>query len=351
MENILRKRIGKALLLILAVFAIGTLGFYFLLDHIAFIDSFYLTVVTLTTVGYGDITPHNNMPPDGNPYIIKLFAVLIILFGMGTVLYVLGLLTEYLISGDLSRIRNEKRMRKVISSYNGHYILCGAGRTGFYIMGELKKTLRPFVIIEKSKERIKELLVEFDDLIYIQGDATQDEVLGQAGLERCSGVIVALPDEKDNLFIVMSIGQKRKESGNNFRIEAKVENLSKMESKMKSAGAESIVSPEYISSRRMVSEMFRPSVTTFLDRMLNDPRDIIRVEEIIVLEDSELAGKTLMKARIPYKTGLLVVAMRKGGTGGFTLNPTPDQSIDPNDVLIVMGAMKNILVLRKLAGN
>ena len=349
MNILLRKRIGKALLLVLTVFAIGTVGFYLLLDNLSFIDSLYLTIITLTTVGYGDFTPHNNMPPDGNPYVINLFAVLIILFGMGSVLYVLSVLTEYLVSGDLARIRNEKRMHKLISSLRAHYIICGGGRGGFYIMDELKKTLRPFVLIEKSQERIKELLTEFTDLLYIQGDATQDEVLEQAGLERSSGIIAALPDEKDNLFLVMSISQKRKESNSTFRIAAKVEHLKKMEPKMRSAGADCIISPERISSRRMVSEMFRPSVTTFLDRMLNDRRAVIRVEEVTVASGTDLAGKKLVEARIPDKMGLLIVAIRKRDTEGYTLNPGPEQVIDPDDVLIVMGAMDNISHLRRHA--
>jgi voltage-gated potassium channel len=349
MNTLLRKRIGKALLLVLSAFAIGTIGFYLLLDHLSFIDSLYLTIITLTTVGYGDFTPHNNMPPDGNPYVIKLFAVFIILFGMGSVLYVLSVLTEYLVSGDLARIRNEKRMRKLVSSLRGHYIICGGGQAGFYIMDELKKTLRTFVLIEKAEERIRDLLTEFTDLLYIQGDATQDEVLEQAGLKRSAGVVTALPDEKDNLFIVMSIGQKRKESGGKFRIAAKVEHLRKMEPKLRSAGADCIISPERISSRRMVSEMFRPSVTTFLDRMLNDRRAVIRVEEVTVSSGTDLAGKTLMEARIPDRTGLLIVAVRKSGTEGYILNPGPEQVIGPDDVLVVMGAMDNVSRLRKLA--
>lgn len=349
MNTILRNRIGKALLLVLSVFAIGTVGFYLLLDHLSFIDSLYLTIITLTTVGYGDFSPHANMPPGGNPYVIKLFAVFIILVGMGSVLYVLSVLTEYLVSGDLARIRNEKRMRRLIFSLNGHYILCGGGRSGFYIMDELKKTSRPFVLIEKSGDRIRDLLSDFPDLLYIQGDATHDEVLERAGLERSAGVIAALPDEKDNLFIVMAISQKRKDSDGTFRIAAKVEHLRKMGPKMKSAGAECIISPERISSRRMISEMFRPSVTTFLDRMLNDRRAVIRVEEITVEAGSDLAGRNLLEARIPDRMGLLIAAVRTNGTEGYTLNPGPEQVIGEEDVLIVMGAMDNISRLRKLA--
>src|SRR4030042_7065824 len=218
MDVLIRKRIIKALRLVLTVFAIGTIGFYLLLDNLTLMDCLYLTVVTLATGGYGAPSPHINMPPGGNPYVIKLFAILIILVGMGSVLYGLSVLTEYLVSGDLARRRNEKRMQKLISSLSGHYIICGGGRSGYYIMQELKNTLRPFVLMEKSEERIRELQQEFSDLLYIQGDAAQDDNIDEAGLDSAIGMIEVLPDEKDNLFIVMSTAQKKKETGKKFRI-------------------------------------------------------------------------------------------------------------------------------------
>lgn len=349
MDVLIRKRIIEALLLVLTVFAIGTIGFYFLLDNLTLMDCLYLTVVTLATVGYGDLSPHINMPPDGNPYVIKSFAILIILVGMGSVLYGLGVFTEYLVSGDFARRRNEKRMKKLISSIRDHYIICGGGRAGHYIMQELKRTLRPFVLLEKSEERIRELQQEYNDLLFIQGDATQDDNIDQAGLDSAIGIIAVLPDEKDNLFIVMSTAQKKKETGQQFRIAAKVEHFKNMAPKMRSAGADCIISPKLISSRRMVSEMFRPSVTTFLDRMLNDERAVIRVEEVTVSRDSDLAGKTIKEARIHDRAGLLIVAIRKDGIGKFVANPMSDQEIEPDDVLISMGEMDKIITLRRLA--
>jgi len=351
MDTLIRERLSKALLLVLSVFAVGTVGFYFLLHDLTIMDALYLTIITLTTVGYGDITPHSNMPSDGNPYLIKFFTIIIILVGMGSVLYVLSVLTEYAVSGDLGQKRSLKRMKKAIEALEGHYIICGGGRAGFYIMEELKATLRPFVLIENSKDRVDELISLNEDLLYIKGDAAQDEIIEQAGLNNASGIIAALPDEKDNLFIVMSMAQKKRESGSDFRIAAKVEHLSKMEPKMKSAGADHIISPERISSRRMVSEMFRPSITSFLDRMLNDKTTVTRVEEVTVKPESDFDGKTLDELRIPDYCGLLIVAVRKNGKGSFTANPGADQQIDSGDVLIVMGAMEKIKTLRILAGD
>lgn len=349
MNILIRKRITKALLLVLLVFAVGTIGFYYLLEGLTFIDSLYLTVITLATVGYGDFTPHMNMPPGGNPYIIKLFAIFIILFGMSALLYGISIMTEYIVSGDMLRERRRKRMRKLISALRGHYIICGAGEASVYIMQELEKTERPFIVIEKSEERLLQVLEQFEDLLYIQGDATHDEILQQAGLDQTAGVIAALPDEKDNLFVVMSLGQKKKERGDQFRIAAKVTHFEKMAPKIKSAGADCVISSEYISGRRMVSEMFRPSVTTFLDRMLKDDRAVMRIEEVAVAPGSGFAGTTLKDARIPEKTGLVIVAVRKGGAGGFIHNPGADQTIDPGDILITMGAVDKIHALRKLA--
>ncbi|MFC1493726.1 potassium channel family protein [Thermodesulfobacteriota bacterium] len=349
MDTLIKERLGKALLLVLSVFAIGTAGFYILLHDLTLMDALYLTIITLTTVGYGDITPHNNMPSDGNPYFIKFFTISIILIGMGSVLYVLSLLTEYAVSANLGEKRAMKRMKIAIETLRGHYILCGGGRAGFYIMEELKATLRPFVLIEASSERIDELLTHNEDLLYIKGDSTQDEIIEQAGLDHASGIIAALPDEKDNLFIVMSLTQKKWESGSDFRIAAKVEHFRKMKPKLKTAGADYIISPERISSRRMVSEMFRPSVTSFLDRMLNDETNVIRVEEVVIEPESDFDGKTLAELKIPDKCRLLIAAVRKKGKGSFIANPRADQQIDTGDVLIVMGDMEKITRLRSIA--
>lgn len=350
MNRIIRTRIAKALLLILLVFGVGTTGFYVLLDGLTVIDSLYLTIVTLATVGYGDFSPHMNMPPGGNPYLIKFFAIFIILFGMSALLYGIGVMTEYIVSGELLGERRRKRMQKSIASLHSHYIICGAGETSVYMMQELEKTKRPFVVIEKSEERIQHILNQFDELLYIQGDATHEETLEQAGLEHATGVISSLPDEKDNLLVVMSLSQKKREHGFTFRIAAKIKHVEKMAPKIKSAGADCVISPEYISGRRMISEMFRPSVTTFLDRMLNDDRAVMRVEEVMVSPDSSFAGKNLRETRISNKVGLLIVAVRKDGRGTFILNPTAEQVIEEGDVLIAMGAMDNIAALRKLAG-
>jgi len=348
MNSVIRKKITKALALILLVFAVGTTGFYVLLDGLTVIDSLYLTVVTLATVGYGDFTPHLNMPPEGNPYLIKFFAIFIILFGMSALLYGIGVMTEYIVSGELLGERRRKRMQKLIASLRNHYIICGAGETSFYMMQELEKTERPFVVIEKSEERIQQILNQFDELLYLQGDATHDEILEQAGLEHATGVIASLSDEKDNLFVVMSLSQKKRESGFPFRIAAKITHFEKMAPKIKSAGADCVVSPEHISGRRMISEMFRPSVTTFLDRMLKDDRAVMRVEEVTVSPDSSLSGKSLRETRISKRAGLLIAAIRKGGKGEFIHNPTAEQVIEEGDVLIAMGAMAHIVALRKL---
>jgi hypothetical protein len=165
MNRVIRTRITKALFLILLVFALGTTGFYVLLDGLTLIDSLYLTIVTLATVGYGDFSPHMNMPPGGNPYLIKFFAIFIILFGMSALLYGIGVMTEYIVSGELLGERRRKRMQKLIASLNSHYIICGAGETSVYMMQGLEKTQRPFVVIEKSEERIQQILNQFDEML------------------------------------------------------------------------------------------------------------------------------------------------------------------------------------------
>jgi voltage-gated potassium channel len=345
----IRKHIRRLLALVVLVFFLGALGFWLLLE-ISFPQALYLTVVTLTTVGYGDISPLNNMPPTAHEGAVLLYTCALILFGMGFFLYVLGIFTEHIVSGEFIRERRERRMQRLIRALRGQYIVCGGGETGIYIMRELAATDRPFVVIESSWERLRTLMEEFPDLRYVQGDATRDASLLEAGLKQARGVVLALPEEKDNLFCSLAISQLKQDCRPDLRIVAKVTNWRRTAPKLRRAGADVVISPSYIAGRRMVSEMFRPTVTGFLDRMLQDRRAVMRVEEVLIGPDSILNGTTLHFSEIRERTGLVVIALRKKGEDGFVINPLPQQQIFVGDVLIVLGAIDTIDLLRDLAG-
>jgi voltage-gated potassium channel len=350
MPQNIRQRIVQALGVIAFVFALGTVGFHALLDGLTLLDAFYLTVITLTTVGYGDLSPHTNMPADGNPYLVKIFTIGLILFGMSAFLYTVGIVTEYVVSGEMIRERRRRRMQRLIARLDRHYIVCGGGETGLHVLEELDRTGRPFVLVDRDPARVAELERRFAGLRYVVGDATEDATLHAAGLERAAGVALALPDEKDNLFVVVSLAPFSRERGDAFRIAALVEHWDRTAPKLRRAGADIVISPDYISGRRMVSEMFRPSVTTFLDRMLRDDRAVMRVEEAVVAPDAPVCGRTLGEAALRERTGLVIVAVRPAGEGDFVFCPGPDQPLAAGDALIALGEMGRIVGLRRLVG-
>ena len=149
-------------------------GFYFLLDDLSLMHTLYLTVVLLATVGFGDISPLDNMPADGNLYLILSFTILLIAFGISAFLYAIGIVTEYIVSGEIVASRRQRRMQNRIGKLNQHHIICGAGETGVYAAEELEKTGRDFVIIDSSRERVWEIEKSFNNLHYILGDATDE---------------------------------------------------------------------------------------------------------------------------------------------------------------------------------
>lgn len=343
--NTLKQKLPQAILLILVVFLIGTLGFYLLLDHLTMSESLYLTVTTLTTVGYGDITPLTRMPADGNPIVVLSFTIFLILFGMGSFLYTLGIVTEYIVSSELGGRNRRRKMLKAIDDLRGHYIICGAGRTGFVIINELINTGRPFVVIENSPERIKKLKQFNKNILCLDGDATEESVLKTAGLKYAAGIAPALQEEKDNLYIVLEMWEKRQQDPN-FRIVAKVNNLQGTGPKLKSAGADVVISPHEISGRRMLAEMIRPSVTTFLGQMLEASDSVYRFDQATIGLHSALAGLTFNRVRQKGGAGLTILAVRKAGQQEFIMRPADDLKLIAGDVLICLGDTENIGKLR-----
>jgi voltage-gated potassium channel len=334
--SIYRSRLFLSLLLILIISLVGTIG-YHIIEKWPFLDALYMTIITLTTVGFGET---HELSPMG-----RVFTIVLIISSMGAAGYAISTIASFLIEGQLNDFIQGHRMQKHIANLNQHVILCGGGRTGKHLVGEFYKTHTPFVVIEKD-EAILHNLQHIGDILYIHGDATDDDTLVEAGIERAKGLVAALGDDKDNVFIVLSA----RALNPHLRIIARL-NEEENEEKLRKAGADEIVSPNSIGGLRMASLIIRPRVVAFLDEMMRVTGQTLRFEEIPIQTIPQLVHKTLAQADIGRLTGLLVVAI-KPKVGGYVFNPRGSTRLNPGDVLIVLGTRQQITELDNvLAGH
>ncbi|OQA92498.1 MAG: Voltage-gated potassium channel Kch [Elusimicrobia bacterium ADurb.Bin231] len=316
------KKIINTLLILVVLLSVGTAGYMFI-EEWRFLDSLFMTVITLTTVGYGETFP---LSQSG-----RIFTIFLILFGMSLLLYTVSSITSFFIGGELSQIFRRKKMHKQISQLKDHYIICGFGRIGIYISTELKKIKRDFVIIEKNKS----LLEKVDGYLYIEGDASADDILKSANVENASGLFAALPTDEENLFLIITA----RELNSKMKIVSKALNENSVH-KLITAGASAVIQPNLIGGLRMVSEMLRPAVVSFLDKMLKEGKGDLRVDE------AELKINQAIIKNIDFKsTGTLLLAVYTRGE--YLFNPVPDTKIFSGDKLIVMGNSKQVAELRR----
>jgi voltage-gated potassium channel len=298
-------------------------------------DCVYMTVVSLTTVGYGEVIEvTGNIPA-------QIFTMILITFGMGIILYGISTMTAMIIEGELTGILRKKKMLKEIQKLRNHIILCGGGETGRPVLIELAKNKEPVVLVEQEQEHIDRCKT-IENLLYIQGDATDDENLLAAGIEYASGIISALPTDKDNLYITMTARMLNKR----IRIVSRMIDQ-KLEPKLKMAGADRVVSPNTIGALRMASEMIRPTVVDFLDSMLRSSRGNLRIHQILVSEKSGVAGKNLSESGLKDQFDLLVLGA-KYQKEDIKFNPSPSETLDVGMTLIVMGEVDNIARAKKM---
>ena len=237
-------------------------------------------------------------------------------------------------------------MQKTIDNLSGHIIVCGLGTTGTHVVSEFMATKTPFVVIETNECRIREF--EADNrhnggLLYVHGDATEDRTLNRAGIENASGLVAATPSDKDNLYLTLSARQLNP----NLRIIARVTEPD-ARPKMLRAGADQVVSPNYIGGMRIASEMIRPQVVEFLDMMLRDKERNFRIEQVHLHSGSPLLDMRLSDAKIREKADVLIIAVR-GEKGNYDYSPGPDTMLKKDTILIVLGAQKEVARLRKTA--
>ena len=332
----IKKRLFYVLLVIFNVVMLGSLGYFILFKGTQrFMDCVFMTVISLTTVGYGEIIQIR-----GN-IAAEVYTMVLITFGMGVILYGISTLTALIIEGELSGILRKNKMDKAIKKLKNHYIVCGGGETGRHVLTELTKNRESVVLVEQNEENI-ERCGDIGDLLYVKGDATDDQNLLAAGIEEAAGILICLPTDKDNLYVTMTARMLNK----GIRIITRMIDQN-LEPKLRKAGANYVVSPNYIGGLRMASEMIRPTVVNFLDSMLRSSQGNLRIHQIVVSKDSEVEGKKISDSGLKDKFGLLVLGAKRD-SNEIEFNPSPDQTLKEGVTLIVMGDVDDITRARKV---
>ena len=324
-SSVYASRILYAFVLILMTASVGTAGYHFLQGW-SWSDGLYMTVITMTTVGYGETRELTQIG--------RAFTMLLVVTSIGIAGYAISTVAAYVVEGEFNRVFRGRKMDNRIAKMRDHIVLCGAGRTGSEIAQELYKTLTPFVIIEKDEEALKRLKF-LKDIPYLQGDATRDSVLRRSGIERAKGLLAVLPDDQANVCLVLTVRALNPD----LRIISKLSNDNNHQ-KLVRAGADAVVQTQAIGGLRMASMMIRPSVVTFLDKMLRVTGETLRVEELAAT--ASMQGKTLQQLNLTERTGLLVVALQRPEEQEYCFNPKPETELGEGDVLIVIGSPRQV---------
>lgn len=319
-------------ILILIIVSFGVTG-YMVLEGWHFLDALYMTVITLTTVGYREIHP---LSVQGT-----VFTIVLIVGGVGSVLYLLSIGAQVILEGELHSVFGRKRLEKKIRLLKDHYIICGFGRMGRIICKELSEKKIPFVVVEKKSDSV----FDADETIIFEGDATEDEVLKKVGIERAKGLISVLPTDAENLFVVLSA----RGLNSDLLIVARAGEEGS-EQKLFRAGADRVVSPYHIGGLRMAHTILKPAVMDFIEFATKSGNIDLQMEEVTVKEGSKLAGLTLDECGIGRDLGIIVVAIKKLN-GHMAFNPTFRTTIKAGDTLIALGEISRLQTLEDKASS
>jgi voltage-gated potassium channel len=326
----LKKRLILSIGLLVLVISFGTAG-YRVIERWNFLDSLYMTIITLTTVGFKEV---HDLSDNG-----KIFTVALIVGGVGTMLYVLRIGAQLVLEGELQEIYGRKRLEKRLKELKDHYIVCGYGRMGKIIARELRHEDLDFIVIEKNHT----ILDEKEELLIIEGDATKDDLLKKAGIEKAKCLISVLPTDAENLYVVLSarglnpdllIVARAGEEGS--------------EQKLLRAGADRAVSPYYIGGLRIAHTVLKPAVVDFIEFATKSGNIDLQIREIIIGEGSDLIGQTLDQSGMGRDLGIIVVAIKQSG-GEMKFNPTFRTAMKAGDTLIAVGETSKLKKLEEMA--
>jgi voltage-gated potassium channel len=317
-------RFRRPALLLLLVLLYGTLG-YTVVEHWDPLDSFFMTVITLSTVGYGEV--HRLSTPG------KIFTVTLIVVGIGTMLYALGVFAEMLTDGDLAKWRRERRLESRVAALRDHFIICGYGRIGTRVLGELEREGMPSIAIDNSPDAVTRLRQE--DRLFIEGDAASEEILQRAGISRARGLISAVDSDERAVYIALAARALRSDLYILARA-GRPEALRRLEL----AGVNRAISPYRMAGHRMAEMALHPSVVEVMDTLQAGGGEI-GVEEMLVPPECRRQGQTLEHTGLLRPGSARLLALRRSD-GTLDVNPGPTQHLEAGDLLVVLGSSQEI---------
>ena len=331
MMKLFRSKIYLALFLVLVVLVFGVTGYRFISDY-SWIDAFYMTIITVTTVGFSEVRP---MEAEG-----KLFTIILILSSVVIVGFAISVITEYILSRNSLELLKRKKVKNIIENLTNHVIICGYGRNGMQAAERLTAYKKPFVVIERNKE----LLEKYEDgVLFVEGDANDDDVLLSAGINKAQYLIAALPDDAANLFVVLSARQLNRDL---FIISRA--SLINSQKKLLLAGANKVIMPDKIGGDHMASLVVMPDLITFMDKLSMEGDHTINLEEVAIEDFADQVDcNSLRDLDLRKKTGCTIIGYI-APNGEYIINPEADLQLQPKSKVIVLGRPEQIRKLNEM---
>jgi voltage-gated potassium channel len=307
------------------------MGYRFISNY-SWIDAFYMTIITVTTVGFSEVRP---MEAEG-----KIFTVILIVTSVVIVGFAISVITEYILSRNSLQLLKKKKVKNIIENLSNHVIVCGYGRNGMQAAQRLKAYKKPFVVIERDKEILEKYE---DDVLFVEGDANDDDVLNTAGISRAQYLITALPDDAANLFVVLSARQLNKDL---FIISRA--SLINSQKKLLLAGANKVIMPDKIGGDHMASLVVMPDLITFMDKLSMEGEHTINLEEVAIEDFADQVDcNSLRDLDLRKKTGCTIIGYISPG-GDYIINPEADLQLLPKSKVIVLGRPEQIRKLNEM---
>ena len=315
------------------IIVIGIAG-YMIIEKSTFLDAIFMTTISITTVGYGEVIPLSDAG--------RWFTIFLLITSWGTFAFVITRITQFVISGEINKYFKTRRLMKDIKNLQNHVILCGYGRNGHQAARILKAHGVPFIVIEKDEQLMQKIEAEGEKVLHLEGDSTDDDLLRMAGIERARALITTLPLDAQNVFIVLSA----RALNQNLRIISRASEASSV-SKLKKAGADNVIMPDFVGGTHMATLVSKPDIVEFIDFLSGEEGESIHMESVNYKElPDEIKNRSLREVMLWNKTGVNCIGI-KDPDGKFQINPPEDTLIVSGMKVITLGTLQQIAEMKK----